>query len=181
MIEFLVFVIVYGLAAFRLDQYYSNKYFWDTSCIRERLASSAGQPLMELFGNSMIAHTWCFRTFKQHIDIPHNCKLSIDCEKPLFRKFNSGWLTFITSAWVDINPMQECAIIQPKDYYGKWKIFFQTGIGIYQEAKFSHIGQVKIVVDGQGEIYGRDQNGKFLELEIVSRCKAWKRTDILMV
>jgi hypothetical protein len=181
MIEVLVFVVLYALAVFRLDQYYSDRYFWDTGYAKERIASSVGQPLMELFGNSMVAHTWCFRTFKRHIDIPHNCKLSIECEKPLFRKFNSGILTFITSAWVDVNPMQECAIIQPKDYTDKWKIFFQTGIGIYQEAKFSHRGQIKIVVDGQGEIYGRDLDGNFLELEIVGRCKAWKRTDILMV
>jgi hypothetical protein len=176
-----VFILIYALAVFRLDQYYSNRYFWDKGCNRERFGSSVGQPVMELFGNSMVAHGWCFCTYKKHIDIPSSCKLVIECEKPLFRKFNSGLATLFTSAWVDINPLQTCAIIEPVEYTGKWKIFFQTGIGIYQEAKFSHVGQVKIVVDGQGEIYGRDLKGNFVELQIVDRVKAWERTDILMV
>ncbi len=177
----IILTLIYALAVFRLDQYYSNRYFWDVGCGRERLSSSLGQPIMELFGNSMVAHGWCFRTFKQHIEIPQGCKLSIECEKPIFRKFNSGLVTLLTSAWVDINPKQTCAIIQPRNYEGQWKIFFQTGIGIYQEAKFSHRGQVKIVVDGQGEIYGRDSQSNFIELEIVDRVESWQRTDILMV
>ena len=172
---------LYILSAFRLDQYYANRYFWDQGCRWERFGSSASQPVMELFGNSMIAHGWCFRTFKKNIDIPVGCKLIIECQKPLFRKFNSGIATLFTSAWVDINPFQNCAIIEPVNYDNKWKIFFQTGIGIYQEAKFSHCGKVKIVVDGQGEIYGRDLNGNFLELRIIDRILAWERTDVLMV
>lgn len=181
MLAIIFFVLIYSLAVFRLDQYYANRYFWDSGCGRERFWSSATQPIMELIGNSMVAHFWCFKTIKGNIEIPHYCKLDISCDKPMFRKFNSGIETVLRSAWVDINPKQTCAIIEPVNHIGKWKIFFQTGIGIYQEAKFSHRGKVKIAIDGPGQIYGRDLKGNFLELVIIDKVEAWKRTDILMV
>ena len=181
MLTFTLFLLIYLLTVFRLDQHYSNRYFWDEDCGWQQFWSSIGQPIMELFGNSMIAHFWCFETIRGKIIIPSHCRLQIPCQSPPFRRFNRGLETVLRSAWVDVNPNQLCAIVQPVDYIGRWKIFFQTGGNTFQEAKFSHTGAVKVVVDGSGQMYGRDLSGVFIELEILQNVKAWQRTDILMV
>lgn len=182
----ILIIILYFLTVFRLDLFYNNRYFWNKNCKWERVCTSSIQPLMELFGNSMTAHFWHFENF--HLD--HNCFergkyiLQLTSKKKSLRKFNKiPILSFFSSAYVDVNPFQSCAIIQPKDYNGKWKIVFARNWNhnIFSIEKCSHIGPVKVVVDGNGGIMGQSEEGELIELRLVQYCKAWQRTDVLYV
>jgi hypothetical protein len=181
-----LFLLLYILAAIRLDLFYNNRYFWNQNCRLERFATSAIQPLMEIFGNSMTAHFWHFENFK----MDHNCFdhdkyiLQLHSNKKPFRKLNNiPLVTFFTSAFVDINPLQSCAIIQPKSYIGKWKLVFARDWShdVFSIEKCSHIGPAKVVVDGAGGIIAVDQQGELIELELVRYCKAWQHTEVLYI
>ena len=193
---------LYTLACFRLDKFYMGRYFWDEDCNRKQNKNQLGerfwtgllQPFMELFGNGMTAHFWHFNTIKilesnykeNHKENYKNYELVLESSLRQFRIFDKGFIVAVlTSAWVDINPFQTCAIIKPtKDNTDiLWKIFFATDVqnGLFQEEKCSHRGAVKVVIDGQGSVWGRDINGNFIELEIVEYCKAYQNTHILFV
>jgi hypothetical protein len=186
-IAFISLVIsLYFLAIIRLDLFYNNRYFWNQGCKWERVGTSLVQPIMELFGNSMTAHFWHFHNFQ----MDHNCFehdkyiLQLNSDRNSFRKFNNiPVLSFFTSAYVDVNPLQTCAIIKPKNYAGKWKIVFARNWNhnVFSIEKCSHIGAVKLIVDGNGGIMGQGEDGKLIELELVKYCKAWQSTDVLFV
>jgi hypothetical protein len=182
----LILILLYFLAIIRLDLFYNNRYFWNQNCRWERVGTSLIQPIMELFGNSMTAHFWHFQDFT----IDRNCFehdkfiLQLNSNRKSFRKFNNiPILSFFSSAYVDINPFQTCAIIRPKDYIGKWKIVFARdwNHNLFSIEKCSHVGAVKVVVDGSGGIMGQGESGSLIELELVKYCKAWQNTYILFV
>jgi hypothetical protein len=186
MFQLFIFISIYFLVAIRLDLFYNNRYFWNNNCRWERVGTSMIQPIMELFANSMTAHFWHFQDFQ----LDHNCFehdkyiLQLDSNNKSFRKFNNiPVLSFFSSAYVDVNPFQSCAIIRPKNYIGKWKIVFARDWNrdLFSIEKCSHLGAVKVVVDGSGGIMGQDDEGKLIELELVKYCKAWQNTDILFV
>lgn len=186
MITLLIFVLIYILAAIRLDLFYNNRYFWNDNCRWERVGTSLIQPIMELFGNSMTAHFWHFEDFEfDHNSFDHSKYiLQLEASRKSFRRLNKlAIVSFLTSAFVDVNPFQTCAIIQPKGYHGKWKIVFARDWSndLFSVEKCSHIGAVKVVVDGNGGIIGQGEDGKLVELELVKYCKAWQNTDILYV
>lgn len=182
----LTIISLYILAVIRLDLFYNNRYFWDRNCRWQRVGTSLIQPLMELFGNSMTAHFWHFRELKLDRNSFDYAKyiLQLNSYKKPFRKFNHiPVLSFFTSAYVDVNPFQSCAIIQPKEYSGKWKIVFARNWtnNLFGIEKCSHIGSVKVVIDGSGGIMGQGEDGNLIELELVKYCKAWQHTDVLFV
>jgi hypothetical protein len=182
----ILLIVLYFLAVIRLDLFYNNRYFWNKNCRWERIGTSLIQPIMELFGNSMTAHFWHFDNFElDRNSFEHDkCILQVSSTKKSFRLFNNvPILSFFSSAYVDVNPFQKCAIIQPIDYKGKWKIVFARNWDQDQFCieKCSHIGPVKIVVDGSGGMMGQGEHGEFVHLELVQYCKAWERTDILFV
>ncbi len=185
----LTLILFYLLTAIILDQVYNRCYFWDANCIPQRIATSLLQPLMEIFGNGMTAHTWHFEYFKVTETIDQKYRLDVCPKHPnkankSFRKFNSNpILRILTSALVDINPFQEALIIMPKNHNGKWKIAFEVNQNnnIYQKAKYSHIDKVKILVDGEGCIMGMDDKDNFIELKSVGSCRAYQHRNILLV
>ena len=181
MFEFL-FIFCYILAVWRLDNFYSNRYFWNANCTLERILTSTMQPFMEIFANGMTAHFWHFEDLDfETSSLEKKYFLELDNFVPQFRIFDRGkFLAILTSAWVDVNPWQTCAVIRPKSYKGKWKIFFPLG-NVCQEEKCSHQGSVKVVVDGKGVILGRDLNGNSIELELLGYCQAFQKTHILFV
>jgi hypothetical protein len=187
MLYLIVFVSLYFLAVYRLDKFYMGKYFWDQNCEKERFFTCLLQPFMELFGNSMTAHFWHFKNIylsQEQKQVIYNFELPVNSSCKPFRVFNRGKpIAIITSACVDVNPMQECVIIQPKIHTGKWKLFFAVSYdnGLFQEEKCSHIGAVKVAIDGTGTLLGRDLEANFIELEILKPCKAHQDTHILMV
>jgi hypothetical protein len=178
------FLIIYIITAIILDYFYSKKYTWNQNCTLERVATSSIQPIMEIIGNGMTAHNWTFKNILIKKQIPEGCKLCYEVSQNPFAKLHSKRIKrILTSAVVDINPFQPAAIIRPKNYEGKWKICFEIdkNQGLYQIAKYSHTGKVKILIDGSGYIMGMDSSGEFLELEIVEYCKAWQRRDVFLV
>jgi hypothetical protein len=176
-------IVLYLLAAFRLDIFYSGRYFWQEGQDKERFFTGLLQPFMELFGNGMTAHFWHFKDVKfETKDLDKKFLLKLSNHKKPFRRLSSGkFLAVLTSAWVDTNPLQDCAIIKPKNYNGKWQLFFPINSKICQLEKCSHYGAVKVAVDGSGTILAKDEQGKFIELELVEYCKAWQQTHILFV
>ena len=182
----IILILFYFIAVIRLDLFYNNRYFWNKNCKWERVGTSLIQPIMELFGNSMTAHFWHFENFYLDRNSFDHSKyiLQLNSPKNSFRMFNKiPILSFISSAYVDVNPFQTCAIIRPKTYQGKWKLVFARdwNNNIFSIEKCSHIGKVKVVVDGNGGIMGQGENGDLLELELIKYCKAWQCNEILYV
>ena len=182
----IILILIYILAAIRLDLFYNNRYFWNPNCKWQRVGTSLIQPIMELFGNSMTAHFWHFEDlYLDHNSLDHDKYiLQLNSSRRSFRMFNKiPILSFFSSAYVDVNPFQTCAIIQPKSYQGKWKIVFARDWNndIFSIEKCSHLGAIKIVVDGTGGILGQSESDELLELELVKYCKAWQDTDVLYV
>jgi hypothetical protein len=181
-----ILVLLYILAIIRLDLFYNNRYFWNSNCKRERAGTSLIQPFMELFGNSMTAHFWHFQNFEMdHNSFDHDKYiLQLNSTKKSFRTFNKiPILSFLTSAYIDVNPFQTCAIIQPKNFQGKWKIVFARNWNrnVFSIEKCSHMGPVKVIVDGNGGIMGQGQDEQLIELEVIKYCKAWQFTDVLFI
>lgn len=176
-------VFLYSLAAFRLDIFYSGRYFWPKNMKKERFFTSLMQPFMELFGNGMTAHFWHFQDVVYSIkNLDKKFILNLTNNKKPFRKLNNGkFLAVLTSAWVDTYPFQDCAIIKPKNYTGKWRLFFPISSKVCQIEKCSHIGAVKVVVDGNGQVLAKNEKDEFIELELVKYCKAWQDTHILFI
>ena len=140
---------------------------------------------MEIFGNSMTAHFWHFKKIDFDLsDIPNKMVLNVGTNTSSFRVFHKNrFFAVLTSAFVDINPLQTCLVIKPKNSNKPWKLFYPLNLekGKFEEEKCSHIGEAKIIVDGNGCVLARDIDGNFLELEIVQHCLAWQRTDVLFI
>jgi hypothetical protein len=143
------------------------------------------QPFMELFGNRMTAHFWHFRKIKLNKnELLSNHILQVQGSLKTKRIFGRNkLLAILTSIWVDINPQQNCLIIQPIDYTGQWQLVFPSNWdqGIFEEEKCFHRGPAKIVVDGSGIVMARNSNGKFVELQIITKCKAYQNRHILFI
>jgi hypothetical protein len=180
-----IVVVIYLVFVVVLKSKYSGLYFWNDGCGKEQTATDLLQPLMEIVGNSMTAHNWHFEKYNStNIDQIHSKILCIRTNKKPIRRFDSGFIAMIlTSAFVDINPFQQCAILKPKIHQGKWKIAFPSDLdsGEFKIEKCSHIGAVKIVIDGSGCNFGVSETGEIIDLELVELCKAYERKDILFV
>lgn len=173
-------IFIYAIWVWRLDIFYSGRYFWDQNCDLERFLTALLQPFMEIFGNSMTAHFWHFK--KQRLGTKPILLELKSWKKPFRLIGGNKFADILTSAWVDTNPNQQTAIVRPKTYKGDWKLVsFTDQTGVFEVEKCSHIGAVKVVVDGNGSIMAIDQNNNWIELELVNYCKAWQNTHILMI
>ncbi len=182
---FLIFIFIYFITVLILDFYYTKRYIWLPNCLLERLLTGLLQPLMEVCGNRMTAHFWHFRqVLISKEDLPSEYLLRVEDYKKSRRVFGKNKLmSILSSIWVDINPHQNCLIIQPVNYFGQWQLVFPSNWddGIFEEEKCFHVGCAKIVVDGTGFVLARDRNGNFLQLKIVSKCKAYQYRHILFI
>jgi hypothetical protein len=180
-----VFSVLYLSYSVYLNYQYSKVYTWDKkNTFFERLGTALLQPFMDVFANKKTTHFWSWKEIQLHTDIVKlsHCKpLEVKCDVK-YRHFNAGIRSIITGAFVDVNPRQPCVIIRPKTYKNNWKLAFATNNeGLMQIPKFSHVGVIKIVLDGDGHLFGLDMNNNFIELEIVSYCRADQQKDVLFV
>lgn len=178
------FVGIYLLYVILLDWYYFRRYQWDSQCILERACTGLIQPLMELIGNRMSAHFWHFKKLKLQTKPEPKYYLKVGHHTNPSRFFGKNRLLEIfSSAIVDVNPVQPCAIIKPKHHEKKWKLIYPTNLNNqeFDIEKCSHIGQAKIVLAGEGYVLAQDESGNWIELEIIQNCKAFERRDVLFI
>jgi hypothetical protein len=142
------------------------------------------QPIMELFANGKVTHFYDYKALPLQ-DVPVIAPAKIIPSKPMIRNFNNDLQSHFINLFADLGLVQEAAIIAPIDYSGSWSLAFcqdkENSTTVCQVSRIKHRGQVKILVDGNSIIWGLDENGKWVQLQVVKYINRKDRQDILFI
>ena len=145
------------------------------------------QPAMELVGNGKVTHFYDYKTIDKSTISTNILPLKLIPSKPQIRKLDNSINSIFSNAFAHTVLIQEAAIITPINYSGKWSLVFCQNMSAgsseeeCQTSKIKHTGQVKILVDGSGSIWGFTEDEKWIELKLVEYLDKNQRQDILFI
>lgn len=82
----------------------------------------------------------------------------------------------------DLGYVRQAAVVKPKNYDGKWSLVFcSIDDAVCQQSNLLHSGRVKVLLDGNLEMWGIDQNGKFIQLQLLRYVPVWAELEVLFI
>ena len=130
--------------------------------------TDALQPIMHLFFYQKVTHHchWLKIEYQDNFQEIGLVVRSLETTRSL--KSNLSLNDRVGIVLAEMNGQKESAIIKPKNYKGDWSMgFCNSQNNFCQRSKLEHAGSVKILVDGEGIIWGFDDQNQEIELEIV--------------
>jgi hypothetical protein len=140
------------------------------------------QPIMEVLADGMISHPWDWQAFDANRLDERAPGLQV-ISKSSIRNFNADF--DLSNLWIDLGGSKEAAIIGPAtNYSGYWSLVFCWYEASSLKCKQGSVmfkNQVKIIVDGNGPVWGMDEKGNLIPLKNFGYVKRWERRDLLLV
>jgi hypothetical protein len=166
--------LIYLIFALFYHFHYQNKYSYTAPAPACKTLTFTLQPIMEVFAHSKITHA-CH--FKDTNSIPNlESQLFVKSQSQPIRRFDDNPLNIFINAYADLGVAKEAWIIEPIDYQGQWSlVYYDSQSGRSQRSILNHIGAIRILVDGQGYVWGEGQNGEVIELSLIK--KTWVSQD----
>ncbi len=157
--------IIYVLIAYFFYFVYPPRYSYRKENFSQTQATILIQPFMEVFGYQKVSHWYDWKDVSE-AEIPKIIQpLSIFASSD-YRKLDEK--NPIRNTLASLGKVTESAIVEPVNYSGKWSIVFCTqDRGLCQESNILVKGRVKILVDGNGELWGKSQQNEIIQLRIV--------------
>jgi len=165
-----LFLAIYTLFASLLAFVDHNKYFYRGSKNLEAFTTTFFQPFMNVFGNGKVTHYFHFEYLdnleKDKLNSIKSLQIKNDSN---FRNLAGNTFSrYATSAVADLGYIRTAAVISPKEPLDqRWSLAFCTADKkLCQKSNLLHFGEIKILVDGTGDIYGLSESGEFIELKL---------------
>jgi hypothetical protein len=90
----------------------------------------------------------------------------------------------LNNTLASLGSVQTSAVVKPSDgNFGNWwrLAFRDKNSGLCQIGDLQVKGEVKILIDGNQEIFGVDESGKWFELDLVDYIPRNQRRDLLLI
>jgi len=166
---YLGFAIGYGFFGPRAYNYKEYSFIKHT-------ASIFFQPTSEIFSNGKRTYWYDWKTInKEDLKANSTLPLSVSSKKSQYQNNTQtiSWQNTIASLFA----VDEAAVIQPKKYVGKWSVIFCSN-EICKESNLFSEGATKVLIDGDTQFFGRAEDGKYIEINILDIIKRWDRSNI---
>lgn len=165
-VRLLIFLtIVYVLIAYFFYFVYPPQYSYRKPDFNQSQATILMQPVMEVFGYQKVSHWYDWKDISQN-DIPKNIQPVSILASDNYRKLDEK--NSVRNAFASFGRVKEAAIIEPVNYSGKWSLIFCTQEkSLCQESNILAKGRIKILVDGNGELWGKSQENEIIQLRII--------------
>jgi hypothetical protein len=155
---YLLVVIIWHL--FIPDTYTYRSY----NFINHNVLTSLMKPVMGIFGYRKVTHWYDWEGISS--DKVLNTEPLIIENDTNIRHFEARYA--LVNAWASLGGVQTTAIIKPKDYTGTWSLIYCQN-NQCKANTLSYEGEVKILVDGQMELYALTERGEVRDVGLVKK------------
>lgn len=137
------------------------------------------QPVMDLIGNSKVSYWYDYSKIEKK-QIPENISsLNIRSDS---NTRNLQEKMFWRNTKASINGVNTAVIVEPADYTGKWSLVYCIiDKDFCEQSNILATGKVKLISDGQQQIWGKDEQGNFLQLKLIKYSQRSDNPEILHI
>lgn len=122
------------------------------------------QPFMEVFENGKVTQFYNWENIDKSEIEKRTEPLSIRSKSEQYREYGK---TSYKNLFGDLGMIQEAALISPQNYSGKWSLVYcSTRTNFCQKNNLKYTGTVKILVDGEVELWGISSNENYIQLKL---------------
>ncbi|MEI6729480.1 MAG: hypothetical protein WCK98_07625 [bacterium] len=145
-------------------------------------ATIFAQPTMDLLAGGKVTHAFHFKNIN-YSQIDTNVQpLQIRSSGDQVRSFDGSFGAFFKNIYADLGGANQAAIIEPANFSGKWSLIFCDNENQNcQESMLLHSGKVKILVDGQQKVWGKTEDNKYIQLNLVKYLSRNSESGVLFV
>ncbi len=177
-IVFLIYVTIsLILYEFRINQY--NYYYHQPNWLK-LAASILLQPVVDLWFNRKTTYFFDWQRITPNDFDNSVLPLTLRSTKPKLGNYH--YSLSLNNLQHSLGFNQEAVIIAPLDYDSYWSLIFCTHQeGICQKTNLFHKGSVKILLDGEIDVWGITQEGKVIRLKVVEYSLVSHYKEILLI
>lgn len=140
------------------------------------------QPTMDLLAGGKVTHSFHFKNINYSQINTNVQSLQIRSSADQVRSFDGSFGAFFKNIYADLGGANQAAIIEPVNFSGKWSLIFCDDENQNcQEAMLLHTGKVKILVDGQQKVWGKTEDDKYIQLNLVKYISRNSEPGVLFV
>jgi hypothetical protein len=155
------------------------KYDYNSPKFIMQQGNIVAQPFMETFENGKVTQFYNWENINKS-DIGSKVEpLSIRSKAEQYREYGKpSYKNFLGSLGV----IKEAALITPQNYDGKWSLVYCNAKDNFcQKNNINYTRTVKILVDGELELWGVDQSGNYLKLKLEKYIERKEYPDVLFI
>lgn len=155
------------------------KYNYNSSNFLKQQGNIIAQPFMEVFENGKVTQFYNWENIEKSEIESKIEPLIIRSKAEQYREYGKpSYKNFFGS----LGMVQEAALISPQNYGGTWSLVYcNTKTNFCQKNNISYTGTVKILVDGDGELWGINQNGNYIQLKLGMYINRKEYPDVLFI
>jgi len=174
-----VLLVVYIATSYLLAGFSSREFSYRINKPLELHASILLQPIMDIFAYSKVSHFYDYSEIEKD-KIPQNIlPLSIRTDSN-FRKPQQKFSWSNTRA--SLGGVTTAVIVEPADYSGKWSLVYCLKDGDFcEQSNIFSKGKVKLIADGDGELWGKDEGSNFIQLKLIKYTDRSNNMEILHI
>ena len=175
----MVFVVVYICVGYLLAGLSTRDFSYRKNKPLELHASILMQPVMDLFAYSKVSNWYDFSKIDSN-KIPENIVgLNIQGDSNI-RKLQEKLVWTNTNA--SLGGIKTAVIVEPSDFSGKWSLVFCIkNQDFCEESNILAKGKIKLISDGEQQIWGKTEKGDFIQLRLVKYIQRDQFMDILHI
>ena len=174
-----VFIVVYIAISYLLAGFGGRDFSYRINKPLETHASILLQPIMDLFADSKVSHFYDYSKIEKN-KIPQNISpLNIRSDSNT-RKLQEK--LFWSNTRASLGGIDTAVIVEPADFSGKWSLVYCIENSDFcEQSNILAKGKVKLISDGDQQVWGRDEKGNFLQLKLVKYIKRSSNPEILHI
>lgn len=174
-----VLLVIYIATSYLLAAFNNREYSYRINKPLELHASILMQPVMDLFGYSKVSHFYDYSKIeKDKIPeniLPLNIRSETNIRKP---EQKIGW----SNTKASLGGVTTAVIVEPADYSSKWSLVYCLKDSDFcEQSNILSSGKVKLMADGDSQIWGRDDKGNFIQLRLVRYIDRASNPEILHI
>jgi hypothetical protein len=179
---FLALLVVYigmtlVLHLFRVRQY---DYTYRQEHWSQWTAGLLAQPIVDLAIDRKVSYGFDWRELDSERIDKSVLPLTLRSKEEQLADYSQDWDS--RNLQRDLGYVREAAIIRPKNYSGKWSLVYCTSQRqVCEQSNLLHAGEVKVLLDGQTEMWGLNEDGQYIQLELVRYLDRNQAKDVLFV
>lgn len=141
-----------------------SKYDYVSANFIKQQGNIIAQPFMEVFENGKVTQFYNWENIEKSdierkiepLNIRSKAEQYGEYGKPSYKNLFGG-----------LGMVQEAALISPQNYSGTWSLVYcNTKTNFCQKNNLKYSGTVKILVDGDWELWGVNSSGNYIQLKL---------------
>lgn len=157
--------VIYVIIAYFFYFIQSPGYTYRKQDFYQSQATILMQPIMEILGYQKVSYWYDWQDLSQD-QIPKNIQPLVVLGSSDYRKLDQK--NPVRNTLASLGRVVDSAIIEPVDYKGNWSLVFCTqDMEFCQQSNILAKGRVKILTDGNSQMWGKNEQGEIIQLRIV--------------